>query len=202
MQKSFVTSQITYSALGLMRKNIWGILQIVLVVIAILSLPVMLSSLESYPKIIKFGIQVFINIIIIVASVQTALKLIDNQQLELSQIVSKPGTYLKLLSCQLLFISVVILGLCIFILPGIIFAIRFRFYPYFIIEHGYGPVKALEKSWEAVYGVSWEIFSFCCVTNLILLLGVLFFGIGIFFALPLVAIMDGLVYRHLLKAES
>lgn len=83
------------------------------------------------------------------------------------------------------------------IIPGIIWAIKFQYYGYFIVDKGLGPIKALEASSNLTDGVKWDLFLFGLLLTCIDLLGLLCLGIGLFAAIPTTIIARAFVYRRL-----
>lgn len=59
----------------------------------------------------------------------------------------------------LFYIFIVAGGLLLFIVPGIIWSIRFSLFSYFILEHNAGPIESLRLSYRTVKGYSWKIFT-------------------------------------------
>ncbi|MEA3324508.1 MAG: hypothetical protein U9Q37_05135 [Euryarchaeota archaeon] len=53
---------------------------------------------------------------------------------------------------------IVVGGLILLTIPGIIWAIKFQFFDYLIVDKGLGPIDALEKSSEITRGVKWDLF--------------------------------------------
>ena len=102
---------------------------------------------------------------------------------------------------SLLCAIVVIIGFVVFIIPGIILALRLQFYPYFVVEHGLGPIAALKQSWTVSRGHGWHLFLFGLVLALIGLLGALAFGVGLLLAIPTSTIAAAFVYRKLSVAQ-
>lgn len=60
---------------------------------------------------------------------------------------------------------IVAVGLVLLIVPGIYWLIRFRFFPYFIIDKNAGIIESLKQSWHATNGQEWHIFSLMIVST-------------------------------------
>lgn len=72
----------------------------------------------------------------------------------------------------------VMIGLVLFILPGIYLAIRWMFAELLVIDEGMRPMEALKKSAEMTYGHRWKLFGFSAVASLVMLLGLVVFVVG------------------------
>jgi hypothetical protein len=76
---------------------------------------------------------------------------------------------------SLIYISFTFLGLLVFIVPGIIIAVRLSFYCFFIVLDDLKPVDALKKSAQVTKGYTWQIANalivvgFLLVTSLLLI---------------------------------
>jgi len=89
-------------------------------------------------------------------------------------------------------------GTILLIVPGVIWAVKFQFFSYFIIDKGLGPIEALKKSSAITKGVKWNLLGFDLLIGGIALLGVLALLIGLLAAIPTAMIAMAFVYRKLL----
>jgi uncharacterized membrane protein len=93
---------------------------------------------------------------------------------------------------------IVIGGLCLLILPGIIWAIKYGYYGYFIIEHKAGALNALKLSSDLTRGSMRDLFVFALFVCGLNVLGALCLGAGLLISLPLTQLAEGFIYRKLL----
>lgn len=94
-------------------------------------------------------------------------------------------------------ILIIIVGLILFIVPGIIAAIALQFFPYFILEEELGPIEALKKSYELTKGAKPAVFVFNLVAALVAIIGLLACVVGLFVALPVTYLATAAVYLQL-----
>jgi len=94
------------------------------------------------------------------------------------------------------------LGLLLLVLPGIWIAIRFQFFPYFIIENGDSSFTALQKSFNLSQDLLLELFVFGVAVVFLNLIGALLFGIGIIFTYPLTTMATAVIYRSLIEESE
>lgn len=131
--------------------------------------------------------------------IRISLRFCDNERGKYSDIFSCFTLYIRVLLSCLLYLLVVFLGICLFLIPGIIWAIKFRFFTYFIIDKGLTPIKAFKKSWVITTGVKWRLLVLFMVLGLVNVLGALCFGIGLFATIPTTMLAMTFVYRRLLS---
>ncbi len=204
-KKEISVTKSVEEAWAIMLSNLPAILLLLAVSIAILFLLAILlglySELLSTPllgsKIARFVAKELISTVGVIAVATTSLKLADGQKIHIRDLFSRQGLFFHVLVAEFLYGALVLIGLLLFIVPGLIFAIRFSLYDLHLVDTGCGPIVALQKSWETVKGYSWRLVGFYLLSCLILLLGLLFFGIGLLLAWPTVVIARTLLFRKL-----
>lgn len=159
-----------------------------------------LTVLIAPPDWATYPAQLTINTLTALATATTTLKLADGQKLRLSDLFSQMPLFFRMLIANILYLLAVLLGFICLVIPGVILAIRLNLFDLFIIDQGCGPIEALRKSYQTLRGNSWRWAGFLVLSFLILLLGLLFFGIGLLVAAPTVLIARALLYRNLIKS--
>jgi len=102
----------------------------------------------------------------------------------------------------ILFNLILILGLTLFIIPGIYLGIRLQFYLAFIVEENCGILESFKKSWNITKGMSLKLFVMWLIMMLILFAGSIALLIGIFIAVPLIILMYGYMFRKLTEPAA
>jgi uncharacterized membrane protein len=95
-----------------------------------------------------------------------------------------------------------LIGLILFIIPGIIIAIKLQLATYLVVDKNMGISDSLNKSWEMTKGVKLNLFLFGFLLALINLLGVLCLVVGLIVTVPLTMVATAYVYRKLLAQTS
>ncbi len=131
-----------------------------------------------------------------------SLKFYDKQEASFSDLFSCLHLLSKYIIGYILYIALIIIGLVLLIIPGIIWAMKYYFFVYFIVDKGLGPVQALKRSSAITKNAKWDLFLFNLLLVGIVLLGVLALGIGIFVALPTIMLATAFVYRKLLAQSE
>lgn len=127
------------------------------------------------------------------------LFLAEDKYVEVSDMFNNFNIFLSYFVSSFLYGIAIFLGTILLILPGIWVAIRFQFYPYFIIEEGSSSFDALRLSYEYTTGFTLELFILGVVVVVLNAIGVLFFGIGIILTYPLTTMAVAVVYKGLIE---
>ena len=152
---------------------------------------------DEQPLILIFGL--FLNQLISLGFVNSSLKITDNFKIKFDDFFSCYPLFLKYLIGSILYILMVYVGLILLIVPGIILAIRFQFYAYFIIDKEIGPIDALKKSFSLTNGALWQLLIFDLLLVCINIIGLLALILGLFVTIPLTSIANAFVYRKLMN---
>lgn len=89
------------------------------------------------------------------------------------------------------------LGLLLLIVPGIYFALKYQFYPYFIVSKNAGIMESGKLSAEITKGVKIQILGFWLMSLVIVIAGALALGVGLLVAIPVVSIGYAYVFNKL-----
>ena len=65
---------------------------------------------------------------------------------------------LGMLLLLIMYSIIITLGFILFIIPGIIFAVRFGFAPYILLDNNKGPLTAMKESWALVKGYTLSVY--------------------------------------------
>ncbi len=137
--------------------------------------------------------------VIQVGLIRIALKFCDNQKGKYSDLFAYYPLFFKYLLGSILYGLIVLAGTILLIIPGIIWAIKYQFFSYFIVDKGAGPIEALKRSSAITKGSKWNLFLFALLLGLINLLGMLCLLLGSFATMPTTMVASAFVYRKLLS---
>lgn len=90
-----------------------------------------------------------------------------------------------------------VIGLLLFVIPGIYLAIRLQYYTAFIIEENAGAIESLKRSWQITQGHTGSLFLLFLAMLGIGIIGLLLAFIGVFFAIPVIYQMYCESFRRL-----
>ena len=140
-----------------------------------------------------------LNIVLAMGLIKVSLRFSANKKGTFGDLFSCLSLFFKYLFGSILYLLMVYAGLILLIFPGIIWGIKFGLFPYFIVDKGLGPIKALKASSRTTMGARWDLLGFGFVVFIINLLGVLCLVVGMFATLPTTMVATALVYRRLLS---
>ena len=110
------------------------------------------------------------------------LKAVRREKIEIKDMFSVfERNYWNAVIAGLIKTIIIVLGFLMLIVPGIIFACRFAFVSYLVIDEKMEAIEALKASWAMTKGHGWTIFGMALLAFLIIIAGllVLFFGVFI-----------------------
>jgi uncharacterized membrane protein len=90
-------------------------------------------------------------------------------------------------------------GTILLIVPGIIWALKFQFYGYYIVDKNLKPVDALKMSAMSTSGKKGNLFVFFVLLGLINFLGLIALLVGLLISVPVTLLAYVYVYRLLMK---
>lgn len=130
------------------------------------------------------------------------LLLVQDAPVSVADMFNNFGDFFSYFVASFLYGLAVSVGLLLLIVPGIWIAIRFQFFPYFIIENGDSSFTALQKSFYMTKDLLLELFVFGVAVVFLNLIGALLFGIGVIFTYPLTTMATAVIYRSLIEASD
>jgi uncharacterized membrane protein len=190
-----------------MKSNILFFIGILIAMMAIEAVPSLIGDLleEDYLiiSIVFEIISIILNMAVGMGLVRILLIFCDGEQPEFADLFSCFHLVPKYFLSSLLYGLIVLAGFILLIVPGIIWAIKFQFFPYFIVEGGLGPIESLKRSSTITDGAKMDLFLFGLLLLGINIVGLLCLIIGLFVSIPVTMLALAYVYRTLLaQAEA
>ena len=108
----------------------------------------------------------------------------------------------KLLATYIVMFILILIGFCLFILPGIYLAVAYYLALPLVVEKNLNVWQALEASRKAVTHVWFRVFFLFLILMLIIIISIIPLGIGLVWTLPLMMIAYGVVYRNIFGVEQ
>jgi len=142
-------------------------------------------------------INLVINSIVGIVGVKIALNIYDGKGTSLEEIGFNLELLLSYMGGMILYGLIVVLGTLLFIVPGVIWGIKYSFMFYIMIDQKVGPIKALEMSGQMTDGIKMDLFVLYLVFILITIAGFLALFVGIFVAIPVMMMAQVYVYRQM-----
>jgi uncharacterized membrane protein len=136
------------------------------------------------------------------AYIRIALKLHDGQAVDLARGWDLLSDFFSFLLTSLLQGLIVAVGFILLIVPGIVWALKFGFAGFVVVDEKLDPFAALRESNRLAEGVKWHLFGFALLVVGINLLGAVALGIGLLVAIPTTLIATAHVFRRLQAREA
>ena len=147
------------------------------------------------------GIFLVIQLFLSLGFIKVMFRLIDNEHVEVVDLFNNVRPFFSYFVAYFLYAIAVVLGTLLFVIPGIFIAIRFQFYPYFVLDGTHSSILALQKSYYLTENLTLDLFLFGLSVISLNIAGVFFLGIGIIFTYPLTTMATAMIYQSL-RSES
>lgn len=147
-------------------------------------------------QIISF-VLTFVQLFLSLGFTKIMLLIVQDKFVEVADMFNNFRPFFSYFIASFLYGIAVALGTLLLILPGIFIAIRFQFFPYFILEKNDSSFTALQKSYYLSQNLTLELLLFGVVVIALNTLGLLFFGAGIIFTYPLTTMATAVIYKSL-----
>lgn len=141
----------------------------------------------------------FIQLFLSLGFTKIILLLVQDEFVKVTDMFNNFRPFLSYFIASFLYGIAVALGTLLLIIPGIFIAIRFQFFPYFILEEDVSSFTALQKSYYLSQNLTLELFLFGVVVVALNVAGILFFGAGIILTYPLTTMATAVIYKSLVE---
>jgi uncharacterized membrane protein len=152
------------------------------------------------------AIGTLVSMVLTIAAIGLSLHITSGHAPKYEDVLIPFKTYhvaLHYVVATILYVLAVIVGLILFILPGIYLGVQLQFYSYIIVEHkDMRPIDALKKSFEITKGHFWKLFGFSIIMVAVNLLGLLALGVGLLITLPITSLAYARLYRKLAEHHA
>jgi uncharacterized membrane protein len=181
-----------------MKDNFFLFLQIMITIIAVQIFQILGDGI---PKVGLFFVLVAIitAIIIQMGGIVITLNIVDGKKTGYQDLLSQARFFFEYLIGSVLYALIILGGLILLIVPGIIWAVKFQFYRFYIIDKKMGPIEALKASGKATMGHKWKLFKLDLALIGIIIVGFLALIVGLLAAVPTVWVAMAYAYRRLQK---
>ncbi len=185
-EKNFTSNEIIKYAWTATTKNFWLLLLTVIIVFLIYYIGIFLSThfFAGPLAIIPLAYLIF-EVGVWVGLVKFLLKLSRGEKAEIKDLFTAFNYLPSYVIASVLYILIVDVGLLLLIIPGIIWAIKYLFFSFLIVDENLSPIEALKRSGEITKGAKWRIFVLLLVLLVINFIGGVFAGIGLLVTIPL-----------------
>lgn len=138
----------------------------------------------------------------ILGMVQIGLDFYDHHTSSFARLFCTPQIAFKAFCAAFLYHILVCLGTALFIIPGIIAAIRFGFFQQVLLDTNCGIIDALKKSWHITKGSALNIFSVNFLFGFLNFTSLFTFGLIYMLTFPALYLTQAYIYRKITQNSS
>jgi hypothetical protein len=142
-------------------------------------------------------ISLAINTTITVGLINVYLKLHDTNSADYPDLYSKLHLVGKMILSNLLYGLIITVGLILLIIPGLIWALKYLFFSFLIVDKNLNPVEAIKASGRLTKGHFWQLLLLVFSMGLLNTLGALLAFVGLLFTIPISMLVMTQAYRQL-----
>jgi len=202
MEITFVPSEAIKFGWEKMKKHFWFFAGLFVIVGLIQIVPTGIAEIfkhKAYTLYLLLVIAAWIlQIIVKMGLIKITLDVNDKDETNLNTLFSCTQLLGKFILGSIVYGLIVVTGFILLIIPGIIWAIKYQFFAYLIIDKHMEPMEAIRKSGEMTAGNKGKLFWLGILFALINLVGVLCLLVGLFVTIPTTMMAMVYVYRKLL----
>jgi uncharacterized membrane protein len=146
-----------------------------------------------------FVISFVVSILLKMGTTNVYLKAHENTSALLFEDLWAPKRIISFTLACLLVGVIIVVGIILLIVPGIIWALRYCFVPYLIMDKGLDVAASLKESARITYGHKWQLFWLAILMALVNILGFICLFVGLLVSIPVTALAFVHAYRTLSK---
>lgn len=192
--------------------TVWlAYLLILVIMIPLMMVPMFIMSAMglgdgAVGTVVMFAVQIAANLLILPMMgglMMIGIKRAVGAPVSVGEVFGHFGKTLTLFACVILMYLTVLIGLLLFILPGIYLLVAYSLAIPLILEKNLGPWEALQVSRKAITHKWFTFLGLGLVVMLIYFVGaIVTLGIGIIWIIPFMFLVMGVVYRTLFGYNS
>lgn len=183
------------------RENLTFLIIVTLIVLLAGELfPLLISESVKHDKLLSaivLVLSLILQNLLFLGFVKISLKITKNERATYGDLFSCLPQLIPYTVASVLYALLVLLGLVLFIVPGIYFLVRYGFFTYFIVDKGAGIMESFRLSSEITRGYKTELLKLCVVLVAIMMLGALLVMVGLLVAVPVTMLCLAYAYRRL-----
>lgn len=184
-----------------MKNNTGFFMGLLIIAVLIENIPTTLGNIakKDFPLLsIIFSIAgMIISSMVQMGLIKVSLKFCEGTKGKLDDLLSNFHLVLNFIAGSVLYFLITVGGLILFIVPGIVWGVKYSLFVYFIVDEELGPIEAIKASGRATEDAKMDLFLFGFLIVLMNLAGALLFIIGLFITVPISMVAYAYIYREL-----
>lgn len=188
------------------KKN-WGtLLGVTLLYFLIPIIPELI--VQAYPDmngILLFILSILHFVLIVIATMgflTICLKVARQEEFSFGDFFKNIHLFPSFLLAFVLYYLGTVVGIILFVIPGIYFCVKYNLWPYFILDRSFKGLESLKASGQTMYGAKWDMFLFIIGAIFVNVIGLLCLIIGLFASMPITTIAWAYLYNKLTHSTS
>lgn len=202
METNFTYNEALGAGWGKMKKHFWFFVGLLVVIWLIQVIPTGFANFFKEKMVFIYVLLVIVawvlQILVKMGTIKITLDILDKDSASLSTLFSFANLLVKFILGSILYGLIILGGLILLIVPGIIWAIKYQFFAYLIVDKNMSPMEAIKKSGEITAGKKGKLFLLGLLFALINIAGALCLLIGLFVTIPTTMVAMAYVYRKLM----
>ena len=196
-KKTFSDGEVLKHAWQKLQGNIGLMISSILVVFALSLLPLLIGVyIDSQVAIfVLFLFYIGFSWFLYIGLIRLFIAVSDGEKASLKMLFSGADRLLPFIAVSFLYAALVLFGYFLFIIPGVIWTLKYMFAPWLIVDQKMQVMESFEKSREMTDGLKWDLLGFYMVMSVVTMLGVMAFYIGIIITMPLAMLSFAKLYR-------
>lgn len=197
---SFSIGEVLREGWQTFKKRPWFLIGVTLVVFIIPSIPSAIADEAEAMELFGFVLNLVswvLSLLMSIGMIKVTLAFVDGGMPAFKDLFAHYRLLWKYFLASILYGLIVIGGLILLIIPGIIWALRYQFAAYLIVDKNMGILDAFRKSSAITEGHKWNLLGYVIIQAIINLLGMLALGIGLLVTAPITMLAYAKIYRQL-----
>jgi uncharacterized membrane protein len=201
MATKLVIKNLIKSGWAAMKQNFTLFLQVLLILLAVNVIPQVFQDVPALGITLSILV-ILVGMILGLGLYRINLNIVDKKKTSLPDLWSQVNLFPDYLIGTVLYVLIVIGGLILLIVPGLVWAVKYRFYGYFIVDKRMKPMDAIRASGKATFGNKWRLVGLMLASLGINILGALALLVGLFATIPTTVLAEAYAYRQLSSGKA
>jgi uncharacterized membrane protein len=156
------------------------------------------DSMTPILALVVMAVAYVINTIISMGALYLIIQVARRKEVSYADVFTPANSVVQYVFATLLVGIIVVIGLILLIVPGILWAIKYTFVPYLVVDKGMTALQAMEASDKMTKDDKMSIFLFWIVSMIINVLGMIPLGLGLIITIPVSMLAYARMYDSML----
>jgi uncharacterized membrane protein len=126
------------------------------------------------------------------------LDMVRGKEARIEQMFTEYQAAFRYIGATIIYMVIVAIGFILLIVPGVIFAIKYGYYGYAIVDRNLGVRDSLKLSAKITEGAKWQILGLWVLMVCLIIISIIPLGLGLIVTVPMAMVLSAIVYNTLL----